>query len=318
MRYKLGFLIFIYSLLALFACNSNNEAKEYFQKAKIAQADNKHQEAVNLFTKAIERSPNADSFRVERGYSYYQLQKPELALSDLSKALEINPENEDALYIRGLVHYYNQNERLAIADFGKVILFSANLKRDALIERARCFYNLGESIKALNDLSSAIAIDSNYAYAYYFRGLVRNNPEGSNMASKQAFSNELALQDLNNALTLAPDFAAALAEISIVYWKIGKPNVGKDYILKALKLDGNNPDFLLQLARCEMILQNLTSAEEILNLLVTENPDNPMFLYERGLFLKNFRENNILACADFLACKRLGFEPNELLLAACS
>lgn len=318
MRYSFGYIIVVFGLLALFACNNSKEAKEYFRKAKIAQEANDHQTAVNLFSKAIESSPNNDTFRVERGYSYYITQKPDLALSDLGKALEINPENADALYIRGLVHYYNQNERLAIADFGKVILFSDVLKRDALIERARCFYNLGESIKALNDLTSAIAIDSSYAYAFYFRGLVRNNPEGKDMMMNAAFSNQLALEDLNEALELSPDFAEALAEISIVYWKMQRPNIGKEYIEKALKLDRNNADFLLQLARCEMILQNLTSAEEILNRLVEENPQNALFLYERGLFFKNFRENSLLACADFMACKKLGFEPNELLLANCS
>jgi tetratricopeptide (TPR) repeat protein len=75
----------------------------------------RYPEAVEDYTRALERSPDADIFQ-HRGWAHFFSDAWKLALRDFSKAIELGPEAGDAYTGRGLARVMLGDYRGAVAD----------------------------------------------------------------------------------------------------------------------------------------------------------------------------------------------------------
>lgn len=62
------------------------------------------EEAIALFTEAIENNPQSAILYAKRAQCYIKLQKPNAAIRDCNRALEINENSQQALKWRGKAH----------------------------------------------------------------------------------------------------------------------------------------------------------------------------------------------------------------------
>ena len=77
-------------------------AKRDEAQAKLAEGA--FEEAISLFTQAIENNPQMAVLYAKRAQCYIKLQKPNAAIRDCNRALEINENSQQAFKWRGKAH----------------------------------------------------------------------------------------------------------------------------------------------------------------------------------------------------------------------
>lgn len=70
-------------------------------QAATAYSEQKFQEAIDLYTQAIEMNPGNALFHAKRGQAFLKLKKPNACIRDCNKALEINCDSAAAYKFRG-------------------------------------------------------------------------------------------------------------------------------------------------------------------------------------------------------------------------
>ena len=102
-------------------------ADAYYYRGIILSEMNKHEEAVQELTKAIELNPLHDYAYMERGKALqYILGKDDEILKDFNKCIEINPNNVDFYAARGTYYYTKSMNEEALRDFAKVLELNPN------------------------------------------------------------------------------------------------------------------------------------------------------------------------------------------------
>lgn len=80
------------------------QSSEKRGQAMEAQSEGKLDEALKLWTEAIELNPTSAVLFAKRAYVLLKLEKPNAAMRDANKALELNPDQPLAYKIRGRAH----------------------------------------------------------------------------------------------------------------------------------------------------------------------------------------------------------------------
>jgi suppressor of tumorigenicity protein 13 len=75
------------------------DAKRSEAQAKLSEGA--LEEAISLFTQAIENNPHSAILYAKRAQCYIKLQKPNAVIRDCNRALEINENSQQALKWRG-------------------------------------------------------------------------------------------------------------------------------------------------------------------------------------------------------------------------
>ena len=169
-----------------------------------------HDEAIWLFTQALEAAPRSAETLNARAVSYLDRGRDgdaDRAVSDLARAAAIAPERAGTLVNLG-VAYARRGE--AGDDEAALEALTAALKLDpdsaaALVNRAASYIGRGadgDVRRAMDDLERAIALDGGMAAAYLNRGaaLIARGDDGDG---------ERAMADFSRALELDPESAAA-------------------------------------------------------------------------------------------------------------
>lgn len=205
---------------ARFAIKDYSGALEAIERAIALRPDDPHYRveralahfALQNYAAAIEdlaaliaQDPAQPSYYAMRAYVRYQRSEYSDALADTDQALQRDPQNAAALYVRGLAFFQLEDYAAALNSYDAVLGHLPGeydwpfLNRDQYNEinadRGELFEAMGRPADALQAFSASIEIEPDWFYPYYRRGLVY-------LAEGQA---DRARQDLNQALSLAPD-----------------------------------------------------------------------------------------------------------------
>lgn len=205
--------------------------------------------AIEFYNKAIEIDKTCALAFNNRGYSYFNKKEYENALQDYDKAILLNPKLQIAKDNRTqLLEVIAEKE-----EFKDIISKSEQGQKDwqYYFNLGMAEARLGEYQKAKDAYNQALSLNSNYAQAYLFRGILehgKGNLDDANSDYSHAleiddklidayfnraqivFSKENptdedlknALTDLNKAVELDPKFIDALYSIAIIEKKLGQ------------------------------------------------------------------------------------------------
>jgi tetratricopeptide (TPR) repeat protein len=126
--------------------------------------------------------------------------------------------------------------------------------------------------RALLCVSRLMAEEPDNAYAYYWRGAVRD----------LLLSNGQAIDDYRRVLELKPDFADARRRLAEDLLVIRRYEEARDHFERLIASTPGNPDLLLGLARAAHGLGNLEAAKTLLDRLLATQPAHSLALEERG------------------------------------
>ena len=214
--------------------------------------------AIEAFTEAIERDPNAvDAYAgrcnalrlsreldralvdcnraidlgggvagyVNRGNVYDDLGEFELALADYDRAIEIDPGATTAYRNRGVAYHLHGGSELALADYDRAIELDPNYAK-AYTGRGGLYHELGELDAAQEDFGRALELDPSDPDAYLARGVLhasRGNPAS-------------ALTDYDAAIELYPAYAGAHSSRALALIETGDYAAAIDDAERAISL----------------------------------------------------------------------------------
>lgn len=245
-----------------------------------------------------------DPYAYTRGVEAYNEEKYADALDWFNRELSEHPDNGYAYVYLSILRYGNQ-------EYGKALTAVDNAlkrlpKKDkewrslTFASRAEVYTAMGDTIKAMDDLSQAIQIDPSNARFYNTRAQLNyelknyaladadyqkmiNLDQGDVMGYMGMGRNANAQKDWDNAIAqfnqvikLAPDYSSGYSFRADAY--IGQEKWGEatDDLVKALDIDGDNKAFYL-MQRLPIEASNLLKSK--LKIQMTKQPTNRYWPY---------------------------------------
>ena len=220
----------------------------YFQRGLAKNDSGDYHGAIVDYSKIIVEQPDADTY-YNRGNSRYSIKDLKGAKEDYAKAYILDKNIIDALYSLACVRYDLEEYERAISDFSKVMklapakskLYTLRASSYKALEKyteaakdystaililpnANNYYNRGVFLmdikyyeKANEDLTKALRLNQNNAFAYFYKG-------ASNLLLGK-FTN--AISDFSEALKFdTMDFDAHLG-LAIAYYKVNDTEKAK-------------------------------------------------------------------------------------------
>ncbi len=91
------------------SATDNQEAKDFYSQAGKAFEENKFEEAIDFYSKAIATDPKYSSAYFNRALSYAIINKYDEATHDAETVLEMEPDSYDAPYVMGIISEYQHD-----------------------------------------------------------------------------------------------------------------------------------------------------------------------------------------------------------------
>ena len=186
----------------------------------------KYEQAIQEYDKAIELNPNFAKAYCNRGWSYLSLGEKERAIQDYSKAIALNPNLVNAYNERGIAYYGLGEKEQAINDYDKAINLNPN-DDSAYFYCGVAYRDLGKYERAIQYYDKAIELNPNFAMAYNYRG----------HAYSKLGQKERAIQDFDKAIALNPNYAEAYNNRGVEYYYLKQYQKALRDFNKALELN---------------------------------------------------------------------------------
>ena len=186
---------------------------------------------------AAAATPTANSKLVSQAYKALQGGDAIAAVTAYTQAIEsreLEPEVlANALLNRGLAYQrLNEHER-AIDDYTaalRIDAMSAKLRALALYNRGLSYQKTGQASRGIEDFTSALFLDSQFAHAYYSRGVLLRD------GGQHLF----ALADFDKAIRFNhPEAARVHFAEALTYERLRRPQNARDALTKALAVNPN-------------------------------------------------------------------------------
>ncbi|MBD2777460.1 tetratricopeptide repeat protein [Iningainema tapete] len=276
----------------------------YNNKWAILEGSKQYALALSAISKAIEFSPRA-AFYYNRGVTYHKQQKLDQALVDYNKAITLNPQLTKAYHNRGMLYIDRQKWDLALADFNKVIIlnpqFASTYNNRGIVYHKQQRWDL-----ALADYNKAITLYPQYAVAYFNRGELYKNQQKLDLALADynkaitlnsqftdAYNSrgglyfvlqkwDLALADFNKAIDINPEFAKAYHHRGILYQNQQKLDLALADFNKAIELNSQFTDAYFQRGSHYWLQQKWDLALADFNKAIDINPQSADAYIGRG------------------------------------
>lgn len=216
----------------------------------------KYEDAKLSITQAIEHAPRSSRLRYMRGLCYARLKIYSRAEADYTKALDLEENYLPALRNRGRCRRVLGNHDGAIKDFTAGLKIAPN-EAELLLARSSLYREMGEPELAERDMDAALAAENLSVASLDARAgaLMKDDPQRAledMRRARQLAPGEISLYTktariyywaddvenaidfLNRAVAIDPDYESALADRAIIYAKQGQPALALADLKKAL------------------------------------------------------------------------------------
>jgi len=143
--------------------------KWYCNRASAYRLLGRYDKALADLTTVVTKVPNNITGYVYRGNTYLLMGQYDEAISDFSKAIALQPNSAFVYFNRGSAYRLKKLYNQAIDDFSKVISLDAYFA-NAYGERGAAYIELARYGEAIKDCNAAISINPNEPKFYYNRG----------------------------------------------------------------------------------------------------------------------------------------------------
>jgi tetratricopeptide (TPR) repeat protein len=205
-------------------------ATAHFERGNKLFEDEKHDEAIAEYTRAIELGykPLSHAYH-NRGLAYWKKQEYDRAIADYDQVIRLD-ENYALAYLgRGNAYRKKQEYDRAIAEYTRAIELGYKPLSHAYHNRGDVYRKKQEYDRAIADYDQAIRLDANYASAYFNRGVA--------YYYKQEY--DRAIADYNQAIRLDANYALAYFNRGLVYKKLGRRDEAIADFKKRIELGGD-------------------------------------------------------------------------------
>ena len=192
-----------------------DNVQAYYLKGKAMQGLAQEDEAVNLFTKAIDLQNDFAEALLLRGQIYLRQAKLTEALADAEAVIASGKEVESGLLLRGSVKEVEYQPEDAEADYRQVLELDP-FNQQAYIYIGKLYLKKGRYADAIGVMDDAIEMSPVFAQAYEVRAEAKRLAGDDEGAAKDATA-AANLKAANEVTSEVVDPAASIKEIDILH-----------------------------------------------------------------------------------------------------
>ena len=148
--------------------NIHNQTIAMVSSGLASAEEGDYQQAIKLYTTAIEANPRMAHAYTLRGNVYRGTGDIDHAIRDYDLALDLNPGEGHIHYHRGDAYFGKGDIENAIRDYSRAIDLDPS-DIDAHQRRALALIQIGEFAQAIHDCERIIDLDPNNPHGYYYR-----------------------------------------------------------------------------------------------------------------------------------------------------
>lgn len=209
-----------------YALKVNPDSSKYYNNRGMAYNDKgKYKEAIEDFSRSIERSPLKGITYSNRGNAYLYLGRYEEAIKDYEKSIKLDPTYAEASYNLGIAYQSIGDYQQALHNFNQTISLKPGFNK-VYNNRGNTYNQIGNYKKAIEDYSMAIKLDMRYEKAYFNRAVTYYRIGELRKAAS----------DHNSVIELNPQNAKAYYYLGLEYSGMGDANKAQRYYEKAATL----------------------------------------------------------------------------------
>jgi tetratricopeptide (TPR) repeat protein len=216
------------------AAPGSGDARDPVEAARAAAGRGDNDEAIRLYTAAIESGTLTDSrlaaAYADRGAIHGHKREFDAEIADCDAALRLWPGYAHAYVHRAFAYREQKQLDLAIADLDVAI----GLKPDYAVayeQRGDAYLAKHDYDRAIASYDEAVRLQPDYAEAYYYRGVTY----------RRRGQLERALADVNAAIRLKPDLAEAYLTRALLADTMGQHDTAMADFATAIRLKPDNP-----------------------------------------------------------------------------
>ncbi len=222
-------------------------------------------EALVRADSAVNSNPKNPAAYHMRGKCYFMLNEFDKSATDLQTALQLKPKDYDVAYTLTLAHLKRGQMQAAKDIFDRMIAELGN-RPQLRILIGRAYRQTGFLQQAIDEFKKAVALDPGFPRVHYYLGLSYLFKDGASRISdaEAEFKLEVAAH---------PDDFFGNYYLGIVSTIERKWDVAIEVLLKAARLQPNNPDPYFYLGQSYQGLQQHDKAIEMFKKSIALNPD---------------------------------------------
>lgn len=152
-------MFFVFGLT--FCALSAQSLRDQLNEGVKLSGEGKYEEAIEVFSKILQKQPNSATVLTRRGIAYYNSGNFNNASLDLAKATSLNAENHVAWYFLGRIDIDRKSYISAIKSLDKAISYSGN-SSDYFLHRGISKYQLENFDGARVDFEQAVRLNGTY------------------------------------------------------------------------------------------------------------------------------------------------------------
>jgi len=274
MRFKSGSLcaVLVISIIPYIGCQSqddqipistySNEAKKIFKEARDRYEFHREAEADELLSEALEKDPLFPQAHIYKALTSSTSEGLDRALEMATANTERATEAEQLLIAAFKAFHWEKNPEKAVQLYQQIIDMYPNDARPRWL-LGRVYTGMKNSIKSIEHMKKAVAIDNEFVPAYkdlgyrhmfiedyekaeeFFLKSLELAPDEPNSHDSLAdlYTRtgrfEKAISHYKKALELDPSFAYSKRNIGINFCFLAKYNEGREYLRKAIESETN-------------------------------------------------------------------------------
>lgn len=281
MKSKFAQIVIITATLLISNSVFSQNAKKLYKSGKDYSKIGNFEKAVELYSQAIDLSPEFIKAIEGRAVAYNELMLYQKAASDFELLSELKPKNSEYIIKAGMLYHQAGKYNNAIPLLESAIETNPeNAEIQSII--SKCYFAVTNFKLALAPINNAIELNPT-ADNFYQRGLVQS--ELTNYLNAE--------NDFSKSIQLNANNSETWSQLGYVQLRQEKQEKALESLNNAINIDAKNKKALLLRSHIFSQNNNLKSAIEDLTKLTNYYPNESVVFYQRGsLFLEDKQYKN--------------------------
>ena len=252
-----------------------NSFKAFFNRAFTYDKIGLFNQSINDYTSSINIMPNHSFSYYNRGITYNKLGKYEQSIYDFSKAIEIEPSKPEYFFNRACLYKNTKQYQNAINDYTIVIKLFPKLYTP-VYNRGICYEKLKDYQSSIKDFETCIQTSKNNIHPYYHLATIY----------KILNKSDISIKYLKQLIDIKPDYSPAYHDIGVILTQLEDNETAIQYFNKSIQLDNKKPIYYHNRGWAYRKISPENAINDM-NMAINLDNNNPRFYFNRASIYKD-------------------------------
>ena len=254
---------------------NSNSFKAFFNRAFTFDKIGLYNQSINDYTSSINIRQNNSFCYYNRGITYNKIGNYEKSIHDFSKAIEIEPNKPEFFFNRACLYKNTKQYQNAINDYTVVIKLFPKLYTP-VYNRGICYEKLKLYQSSIKDFETCIQMSKNNIHPYYHLATVY----------KILNKYDISMNYLKQLIDIKPDYSPAYHDIGVILTQLEDYEKAIQYFNKSIELDNKKPIYYHNRGWAYRKISPENAINDM-NMAISLDNNNPRFYFNRASIYKD-------------------------------